>query len=58
MADSNLFFESLRNASDSSLKQLFKEIFLFYYKIECCVYSLESPHQGDSNEYTQYTMPV
>ena len=22
----------------------------------CCVFSLESPHQGDSNEYTQYTI--
>ena len=22
----------------------------------CCVYSLESPHWGDSNEYTQYTV--
>ena len=22
----------------------------------CCVYSLESPHGGDSNEYTQYTI--
>ena len=21
-----------------------------------CVYSLESPHRGDSNEYTQYTI--
>ena len=21
----------------------------------CCVFSLESPHQGNSNEYTQYT---
>ena len=21
-----------------------------------CVFSLESPHQGDSNEYTQYTI--
>ena len=20
----------------------------------CCVYSLESPHRGDSNEYTQH----
>ena len=20
----------------------------------CCVFSLESPHRGDSNEYTQY----
>ena len=22
----------------------------------CCVFSLESPHQGHSNEYTQYTI--
>ena len=22
----------------------------------CCVFSLESPHPGDSNEYTQYTI--
>ena len=22
----------------------------------CCVFSLESPHRGDSNEYTQYTV--
>ena len=22
----------------------------------CCVFLLESPHQGDSNEYTQYTI--
>ena len=21
----------------------------------CCVFSLEAPHRGDSNEYTQYT---
>ena len=34
------------------------EIFLFYHEIVCCVYSLESPHRGDSNEYTQYTIIV
>ena len=22
----------------------------------CCVFTLESPHWGDSNEYTQYTI--
>ena len=22
----------------------------------CCVFSLESPHRGDSNEFTQYTI--
>ena len=25
-------------------------------KMECCVYSLESPHRGDSYDYTQYTI--
>ena len=24
----------------------------------CCVYSLESPHRGDSNEYSQHTIIV
>ena len=28
---------------------------LFCHEI-CCVFSLESPHRGDSNEYTQYTI--
>ena len=34
------------------------EFFLFYHEIVCCVYSLESPHRGDSNEYTQDTIIV
>ena len=28
---------------------------LFAMKV-CCVLLLESPHRGDSNEYTQYTI--
>ena len=28
---------------------------VFYILNVCCVYSLESPHRGDSNEYTQHT---
>ena len=28
---------------------------LFHMKV-CCVFSLESPHRGDSNEYIQYTI--
>ena len=28
---------------------------LFNMKV-CCVFLLESPHRGDSNEYTQYTI--
>ena len=55
-----LIFESLisRNSSDSSRKQIFKEIFFIYREIVCCEYSLESPHRGDSNEYTQHTITV
>ena len=30
-------------------------IFLIVFNTKvCCVFSLESPHRGDSNEYTQY----
>ena len=29
-----------------------------YHGIVCCVYSLESPHWGDSNEYIQHTIIV
>ena len=52
MANSNSFFESLRNSSDSPTKQIFKES-LFHHERVCCVYSSESPHRGDSNEYTR-----
>ena len=31
--------------------------FRFFFNMKvCCVFSLESPHRGDSNEYTQYTI--
>ena len=29
---------------------------IFFNMNVCCVFSLESPHRGDSNEYTQYTI--
>ena len=33
------------------------DIFSILYNMEvCCVFSLESPYRGDSNEYTQYTI--
>ena len=33
------------------------DIFLILFNVRvCCLFSLESPHQGDSNEYTQYTV--
>ena len=32
-------------------------IFLIFYNMKIyCVFTLESPHRGDSNEYTQYTI--
>ena len=34
-----------------------RDIFsIFYTKKVCCVFSLESPHRGDSNEHTQQTI--
>ena len=29
---------------------------IFFYMKVCCVFSLESLNQGDSSEYTQYTI--
>ena len=57
MANSNLFlslYEILLIAEENK----YLEFFFFYYEIVCCVYSLESPHWGDSNEYTQHTIIV
>ena len=32
------------------------DIFSIFFNLKvCCVFSLESPHRGDSNGYTQYT---
>ena len=36
----------------------YEKFFLFYHEILCCIYSLESPHRGDSNVYTQHTIIV
>ena len=51
-------FESLRNSSHSSRKQIFLVFFLSYHEIVCCVHSLELPWRGNSNEYTQHTIIV
>ena len=33
------------------------DIFLIFFNMKVyCVFSLESPHRGDSNEYTQHTI--
>ena len=34
-----------------------RDIFSIFFNMKVyCVFSLESPHRGDSNEYTQYTI--
>ena len=51
-------FESLRNCSASSRKQKKKgkvPFFIMKLYVEC---SLESPHRGDSNENTLYTIII
>ena len=36
-----------------------RDIFLIFFNMKVyCVFSLESPHRGDSNVYTQYTIFV
>ena len=38
-------------------QETFRDIFSIFLSMKvCCVFSLESPHRGDSNEYTQYTI--
>ena len=44
MAYSNSFLSLYGIFSDSSRKQILREIFIFYDEIVCCVYSLDSPH--------------
>ena len=35
-----------------------KYLGIFHHKIVCCACSLELPHRGYSNEYTQHTITV
>ena len=42
-------------AKKANIYGYLREIFLFYHEMYV-VYSLESPHRGDSNEYTQHTI--
>ena len=58
MANSNSFFSPYEILPIAQENKYLREIFLFYREIVCCVYSLESPHRGDSNENTQHTITV
>ena len=58
MANSDSFLSPFEFLPVAQEKTIFKEIFLFYHEMACCVYSLESSHRCDSNEYTQHTIIV
>ena len=55
---SNSFFSPYKILPIAQENKYLAMFFLFYHGIVCCVYSSESPHQGDSNEYTQHTIIV
>ena len=39
------------------VRRLNRDIFLIFFNMKvCCMFTLESLHRGDSNEYTQYTI--
>ena len=58
MDDSNSFYSPYKILPRAQENKYLGIFFLFYHGIECLVYSLESPHRGDSNEYTQHTVIV
>ena len=58
VTDSNSFFSPYEILSENHENKIFTDIFLFCHEIVCCVYSLESHHRGNSNEYTQYTIII
>ena len=56
--DSNSFFSPYKILPIAQENKYLGIFFLFYHGIVCCMYSLESPHRDNSNEYTQHTIIV
>ena len=56
--DSNSFFSPYKILPIVQENKYLGIFFLFYHGILCYVYSLELPHQSNSNEYTQHTIIV
>ena len=54
----SLFFGPYKILPTAQENKYLGIFFLFYHGIVCCVYLLESPHRGDSKEYTQHTIIV
>ena len=57
MANSNSFLNPYGVLPIAQENKYLGKFSYFIVKV-CCVYSLESPHRGDSNEYTQHTIIV
>ena len=50
-------FEPMSVLIISQIRRNNRDIFLIFFNMKVfCVFSLESPHRGDSNEYAQYTI--
>ena len=50
-------FETNECQSSRQARRYNRNIFSVFFSMKVCyVFSLESPHRGDSNEYTQYTI--
>ena len=58
MDNSNSFLSPYEILLIAQENKIYREIFLFHHEIVCCVYSLESPHRGNSDEYTQHKIIV
>ena len=56
--DSNSFFSPYEILTIAQENKYLGMFFLFYHGIVSRVYSIESPHRGDSNEYTQHAIIV
>ena len=52
-----MFETGVVRANECQVRKHNRDLLFFFFKMKvCCVFSLESPHRGDSNEYTQYTI--
>ena len=58
MDKSNSFLSSYEILPIAQANKYIRIFFLFYHEIVYCVYSLESSHEGHSNEYTQHTITL
>ena len=56
--DSNSFFSPYKILPIAQENKYLGILFLIYHGIVCWMYSLELPHRGNSNEYTQHTIIV